>query len=266
MGGHKSTYITLTDLVGEAMANVGETIHMKEDFLRWGIKYAKRHHMDEAKEVKTRQIQLTPWKAIELPDDCVDWIQVGVQCGNMIKTFVHDHNIALDHECVDKVKQYNKDCNTFDNLEIVPDYFLPFYNATFLGEDPGKLFGNMLKDNGWGYFTENNNQGSCEIQFKTDLPSTTVIYLEYISSGFDPNEETLLHPYAADHIRAGIEYEYVRFKWRSGASKYNRAMLEEAKMYYEEEFDRFIDRIWDLSVEDIIEHLKSGYKLTPKRG
>jgi hypothetical protein len=257
--GHKDTYAILDDLVREAIDNVGETIHKYEKFFRWGISYAKRWHMDQAREVVTKEIELTDYKAIKLPKDCVDWTKIGVRCGNMIKTFINDDNIALkfdDDGCGD---EYNEDCPDINGADVTDDSLL------FINYGEGRMFGQQVKDNGLGYFTVNTAREETEIQFRTDLPSTTIIYLEYITDGFCPNKDTLLHPYAADLVRDGIEYEYLRYKWRTGSKNYNYTQVQEAQNYYDKEFNRVQDRMFELTVEDILEYSRSGYKLTPKR-
>jgi hypothetical protein len=263
--GHKDTFKTISQIVDGVCLDLGEGSHRKEQYYHWAIKHIERWNMDQAREVKTVELKLTPWKAIELPKDCIDWIAIGIQAGNVIKTFVHNRDIALLHQKdAAGVKMYNdnpKDSDyDIEASDVYTEYQWPFYNFTSYGEDPGRLFGLMVKDSGLGYFTENRNQDSCEIQFKTKIKAGTKIYVEYLSNGFCPCKETLVHPYACELIALGIHHE--RLKFDKSAP---RSVVYEAKQEYEEEFRRVVDRMWDYSIEDIIEDIRGSYKLTPKR-
>lgn len=263
--GNKKTYKTINEIVDEVCLDLGEGSHRKEQYFRWAIKHVNRWHMDQAREIKTVRIKMTPWKAIVMPEDCIDWIKVGIQDGNLIKTFVHTKDIALwNDKDANGVKIYNDD--PVDSLGSIVDcttdtsLYWPFYNYNEYGEDSGRLFGLAMKDNGFGYFTENRNAGSCELQFRTKVDAGTNIYLEYLATGFTANKECLIHPYATDLVAQGIHKERARFAIKTEGIAQYRIACEE----YDQEFERVKDRMWDYNVEELLEQIRNGQQLSPK--
>lgn len=261
MKGNKKTYRTIEEIVDGVCLDLGEGGHRKEQYFRYAIAEAERWKMDMAREVKSVQLSLTPWKSIELPSDCIDWIQIGVQDGDVIKTFVHKNDIATTFETNSNgtnienpeptsIKELN-----LDNTGLA----YPFYNYYNTWENPGKLFGLSVKDNGFGYFAENRNEDSTEIQFRSSaIDSTAKIYLMYLADGWNPTTQTLIHPYAVELITLGIHYRRLKFD-----PTVSRALSQEAKRDYQEEYNRVIDRMWDYTTEDIIEAMSAGYMLAP---
>jgi hypothetical protein len=258
--GNKKTYQTINDIVDGVCLDLGEGSNRKEQYFHWAIKHVNRWHMDQAREIKTVKLKMTQWKAIVMPDDCIDWIKVGIQDGNVIKTFVHTRDIALCNE-VDStgVKVYNEDPAAVSDIPTDSALNWTFYNYTQNGEDPGRLYGLGMKDNGFGYFTENRNSDTCEIQFRTNVDAGSNIYLEYLATGFNPCGETLIHPYATELVALGIHHE--RLKHNSNVS---RILVKEAKEEMNEEFNRVQDRMWDYNVEEILEWISNGQSMSPK--
>lgn len=264
MKGNSKTYKTLTQIVSEALMDTQESDVKKEQYMRYALKYFDEINFKKGVDIKTVSLKMKPWKAIELPNDCIDWITVGIQCGEDIKTFVKDtYSVALLHEKDESgVKKPNKPCPDYYAISDWPvwdDATVPLYNLTSSGEDPGRLFGLMVKDNGLGYLTENKNKDSCEIQFRGDIPANSNIYLQYMSSGINPCGETLVHPYFKEYIIAGIHVERLRHGSRTEAWR-----LEDAKEELNRQHILMQDYTWEWSVEDIMEILRSGYGLYPK--
>lgn len=261
--GNKATYANIKEIVDGVCMDLQEGSHRKEQYFHWAIKYVKKWKMDMAKEMKVVQLSLTPWKSIILPDDCIDWIICGVQKGNLIETFVHTKDMALINEIdTNGVKIYNETPSNpvSDALVTDPNTAIswPFTNFTPYGEDPGKLFGLQMKDNGLGYFSESRSQDRQEIQFRTDLPSTTKIYFGYLAPAIVYNMETLVHPYAVDWITAGIHYQ------RHKHGNKDKGAIKIAKDELDEEIRLLVDRLWDWNVDELLEWLRYNYKMNPK--
>lgn len=261
MKGNSQTYRPLSELIDEALLDTDKGIHLKERAARWGIKYAEEVHFDYGWDIKTVPVDLKPWKAIELPADCVDWVLFGIQCGNDIKTFINQTYLSVIYTLdEDGQKKPNENCEFF-NLEDLPTYedsLLPFHNTTTLGENPGKLFGQLVKDNGLGYYTENKNKDVNEIQFRFIVKEGQKIYLMYVTNGFHTDEETMIHPYFGEYIISGIKTEIIRHGRDKTGLKDSIDELDRQRL-------RVIDKQWDYGTEDVIEYLKSGYGLYPKK-
>lgn len=261
MKGHSSQYLTLNELANSSLHDLGESSHRREQFLHWGLDYYKKLRMDVAREVKTISLGMTPWKSVILPEDCVDWIAWGIKSGEMIKTFVNDNRIAPRSDA-----QNNEEPSapTFDNVDLSAEGVV-FYNFTEYGEDAGKLYGQLIKDNGLGYFNPNKHQGVDEIQLSASVTSGTRIYLMYLSTLFDPTRESVVHPYAQFYIRYGIHYENLKHKRRAGDRKITGDMVKEAKQELDDELCQLVERRADWNIESIIEASREAYRLTPKR-
>src|SRR5258706_50471 len=138
MKGNRQTYQTVEQIVDGVCLDLGEGMQRKEQYLHWALKEMERWKMDGAKEVKTVKLQLTAWKSIELPSDCIDWIKVGVQDGDVIKAFVNKNDIAVIQDTDgDNIPIVNEDPQS---LPIVDPTLLPipFYNFLYPGNDPGR--------------------------------------------------------------------------------------------------------------------------------
>ena len=155
MKGHRQTYRPLIEIVNDSLTDVGESMHQQFRFLRWGMKYAEQQHFDYNLDVRTVEVNLKPWKAIELPEDCVSWIAFGIKNGSDVMTFVNDRKMAMIYDEVDGEKQPNANPTYSPDLSSVPlsDLQFPFLN--YLGGNKGQIFGLRAKDNGLGYFNEN---------------------------------------------------------------------------------------------------------------
>lgn len=263
MKGNKETYRCLIEVVNDALSDVGESQHKQYQFLRWGMKYCEEQYVDFNPDIRTINVNLKPWKAIELPSDCLEWCAFGIQNGNDVMTFVNDRKMALQFtENAKGVQQPNLDPSYYPNLFALPtmsDFSFPFLNYNYVGEDRGKIFGLRVKDNGLGYFSENKNKDSNEIQFRFSCPSTVgPIYLMYLSNLWDPKEETLIHPFFAEYIVAGIKREY--YGHRPGEGQ----LLDFAEKEFDRQYLKLLDRKWEFSVESILEYIKSSWTMTPK--
>lgn len=266
MKGNAAVYRPLTEIVDEALLDNGYGIHWKERAMRFAIKYAEELFQDGwVPAFLTKEVDIKPWKAIELPEDCVDWVAVGIRNGHDVMTFVKDRTIALYHDKVDGAKQANSNPNYLDDFVTdmeLSDSVAPFINYTSnlspLGENPGRLFGLLVKDNGLGYVTENVNKDVSELQFKFNVVAGTKIYLTYETSGFSPEGETMIHPYYAEYIVEGILFKIAR------ASR-NKGDLQVASNELNRQYIRMLDKKWQWSTEDITEYLKSAYGTYPKK-
>jgi hypothetical protein len=265
MKGNTKTYRKLIEIVNDALSDYQLGQQHQFQFLRWGMKYAEELHFDHLRDIRTVRLNMQPWKAVELPSDCVDWVAVGLQYGSDIAVFANEKNIALEFDLDPTTNQQlpnSEPSYLLDESRMpeVSDAVFPFLNLSALGEDAGNKFGLMVKDNGLGYVTENTNKDVNELQFKgSNIKTDSQVYLMYISNLWDPSEETLIHPEMAEYIVAGISKEYVQRKATiSGIEK------QMTKDEFDRQYLKVLDRTWELTVADVIEYVKQSYRMTPK--
>lgn len=268
MGYTKNTYDKIDNVVKGVCTDLGEGEERYVQYLHWALEAHKDWHLDQAKEIKTIELDLTSYKAAELPDDYVDWTKIGIRCGNTILTFTHDEDMpfAKDQDG-DNVPDVDENCPNFDvtdfslvesagaGLNSFAYYYYNLLNSK--GQDYGKIYGLTAKDNYQGYFRVNKERE--EIQFRSNIINLTTIYLEYISNGYEPCGESLVHPYAAKLITLYVHW--MRKKHNKLSARWE---VQDAKTEYWQEFDRVQYRMFDLSVDDILEHWRDSYTQLPK--
>lgn len=260
MKAHSSQLVSLREIADKALGDLMESSHRKEQFLMWALDYYKRYRMDIAGEIKTVRLDMTPWKSILLPTDCVDWIFVGIPSGEMLMTFTKKSLLPRDCACDDDAPTEP----TFTNVDMAGEG-VQFYNFTEFGEDAGKLYGQLIKDNGLGYFSPNPNERVNEIQLSAKVNSGTKIVLMYLSSLFNPDVEGVVHNYAEDFVRKGIHYENLKFKRRNGNRNISALDIQLAKDELDDELCALAERkISGFNTESIIDACRQAYRLTPK--
>jgi hypothetical protein len=249
--------VTLDSIIRSALFDLGESESRYEQFRHFAIEGYRDFHFDLAAEIKTVKLSLTDWKAVTLPIDYVDWVKIGViNSAGAITLFTHDDRINIHHEDEDGYPE------AVTSTETLP---LPSTPATTTQELPlwgsgdgssGQLFGLVAKSNGVGYYKFNPQRR--EIQFAPSIKSDTEVYLEYISDGINPCEKTVVNVMAAKLIKFYIHWQRVKF-----AKSSNMAQIQMHRKDYEVEYGRVQDRLCKITVEDVLDCARDGYRLTP---
>ncbi|HDZ26202.1 hypothetical protein LCGC14_1022950 [marine sediment metagenome] len=248
---------TLDYCTRSALFDISAGMERYEQFLHWAIEGYRDFHFDLAKEIRVKEIDMLPYKAIDFPDDYVDWVKVGIRCGDIVKTFTHEENMPWIWDQKECEKQAHEVCNLSDaTLDNTAGgwYFYNTYNSR--GQDQGRLFGLGIKDNGLGYFSI--SREFKQFQFSIKVASGSKIYLEYIADGIKPCAVTVVNIYAAKLIKLYVHWMRIKFnrsspKWR----------IDQAEKYYWDEFDRVGERLLDLTYEDVLQASRDGYMLAP---
>jgi len=247
---------SLDQCIRSAIMDISAGLERYEQFKHWAIEGYRELHFDLIQEVKTVQLPLTAWKAVEWPVDFVDWAMIGVVINNNIQCFTNDERISLFREDADED-------GVIDELVApaelpvgdVPTDRLWFYNQlNSNGEYKGGAFGLTVKSNGVGYYKMNRERK--EIQFSPTVDSDTLIYLEYISDGYNPKVSTTVNMYAAKLVKLYIHW--MRLNYSVSATI---AQKEEAKRMYYVEYGKVQNRLNPITVADVLECARDGYRL-----
>jgi len=248
---------SLDQCVRSALMDIGADLSRYEQFKHFAIEGFRELHMDLLQEIKTVKLPLTAWKACEWPIDYVDWVMIGVEIDNKIQCFTNDERISLFREDADEdgvIDELVGATNSDPVGDVLTDR-LWFYNQlNSNGEYKGQMYGLTVKSNGVGYFKMNKERK--EIQFSANLDSSTLIYLEYISDGYDPKVSTVVNLYAAKLIRLYIHW--MRLVYSNSATEAQKTRAE--KMYYVE-YGKVQDRLNPVTVADVLECARDGYRL-----
>lgn len=250
-------YYTLSAAAYSCLEDIQENQSRFAHFLHLAMEGFRELNFDFTIDVRAVILPMTAAKQVEWPCDMVDWIKVGFQCGNSIKVLTKDNNTA---------KTFNKDANCFpeentacpDMAVATGDALVPFYGFyDNYGVSMDKLFGVALQYNYLGYFSE--DEYSRVFNFKDLVQGFSEVYLEYITDGIDPTGYTVIPPYAFMVVK-----NYVHWKRKLYDSKFGDGERREAERIYNNSKDDYIDRILDLTIDDIKEGLRAGYRMTPK--
>lgn len=253
-------FVTLDSIVRSYLMDISAGMERYEQGKHWAIEGYRDFKFDVSREIKTTELSLTAWKAVELPQDCIPngWVMIGVRINGFVRVFTNDNSLALYFD--DNPPDGNPDIQPFQDdvynptSNQVDQYW--FWNMNSNGEDKGQLFGLTVKDNGMGYYRYNPIRK--EIQFNPSLSSDTKIYMEYISDGYNPCEKTCVNVLAAKAIKLYCHWQRLKFSKSS-----NRAEVADAKTDYYDEFSKVNGRIHPLTIADVLEVARNGYHLTP---
>ncbi len=263
------TYSTIDEIVRTALIADGEqSLHKYPAYLLFGLEALKDFYTDHAQDVKTVQLDMSALKQVYLPLDFVDWVKVGIVCGNRIKVMGTNDNMPIltQTDNCGNLKNYdNCGCgvNDFpDDLGSFGGFYFWGYPGSFINEY-GEMIGGVYGLGGGytdvGYFRLITNQGKqAFLQFDTHV-RTTKVYVEYISNGMDPKKETLVNSLAAKAIRFYIHWQ-VECSKNSPAS--GKAQGWENQYY--NELTRVVKRTWNFTPRDILELTRQHYGQAPK--
>lgn len=245
--------------------------HMYFQYTSWAISGYREAQFDIAQEVKTVMLNMNPLRVVQLPNDCIDWVKVGIKVGERVFA------IGLN----DDMAKYNASdgCgNLIPNTPQIPldtqprgintnayiPAFLVFNN--FGGES---LQGEVNPQLGvqWGggsvgigmtpFFDVEGKYPNLRMRFSSEMLTQTQVYLEYISDGMEPCGETFVNPYMYEYLRA-----YTHFRRTQG----NDNIALGLKGYWQTEMERQRKiasmRINSISPTDLINSSRKGFKLT----
>lgn len=248
---------TIDNIVKEFLFESGETtLHKYSRYLSYALSEARDWHFDCAQEVKTLSLPIDAINQVDLPRDYVDWVKVGIQCGDKIKILHLNEHMAMVNQTdkcgVIPFDKCNCDANNLPaNYEQMGAF--PLYGYSNNGHT-GMIYGY-----GSGYLSKQYFQiykDKQKIQLSADI-SKDLLYLEYISTGFSPCEATVINPYAKEVIKAAIDFKRL---WHSKDSRYG-----DAKMMLEEKRLQARHRIFAITKEDILQ-ISRKYAIQAPKG
>lgn len=250
----KPAYVPLSEIVWSALMDIGESEARFEQFLHWAIKSYKELNTEGHFGVRHIELTMTDYKAVCLPDDCIDWTLLGVQQGTEIRAFTkrtyQPLNFQVLHERGELLPAMNSETSESGY------YFYGSYNLK--GEHPGQHFGLKIKNNSAGYFREDEEERV--IYFNPNaLIRDCRIYLEYISDCSDYSGVIMVHTNAAPVIEAYIHWKDAHFS--SNPNKQRLAPMR--KEVFDDEYGKYVAKTSDWSIEDIEEILFDAYSLSP---
>jgi hypothetical protein len=207
--GEQPGYKSLKDIVKRTLAEAGETSMTKYAlFKSYGIDFLRDYYtmIGGTQNVITRELPVDNLKRVELPDDYINYVKIGIRKGDHVMTFLRDEELSLYTDISDcGVNQPNRNSNPLPEEFYGNGYFGPWLFTNYVnsyGEHTGGLYGygNGKIKNG---FTIDN--GSIQLTSNIDAE---VIYLEYVSSTMIYGEETYLPISAEEACKSYIRWKF----------------------------------------------------------
>src|SRR5690348_4653368 len=93
--GNVRGFVSIDEIVKSYLMDIGAGMERYEQGKHWVLEAYRSYNFDMDTIVKTVTLSLTPWKAIILPDDYIDYVMVGVEFDKQIRLFTNDRRISL---------------------------------------------------------------------------------------------------------------------------------------------------------------------------
>lgn len=173
-------------------------------FLEMGLWHLRELKLSTWQDVKTVLLEVTSRKTVILPDSFMDWVVVAVPVGQYAVTLGVNSKLKLSSRSdSDAVVAGLLSQNMPRGLDFsaYDGYRLHNFNGSSV-QCVGEGL-NITK----GTFRYIDHGTSKELLLDYDF-SQTHVYLEYITDGFEPCGETILHPYFCDYVKKGMEFSW----------------------------------------------------------
>lgn len=249
-------FITLSECADKACTAIEDYEQkLKLRFLDFGFDYLDKLKIVNSNEVKTVLLPMNNIHFVPFPRDFIRFTKIGTIEGGKVRLFTVNDRIALHHkfECgnyIDNPPLSNPNLDSVDNIPY------QFYNYTNSYGVRKPIFGYGLGvDNNRDVRVDYENRG---LQFSPNVDSQE-IYLEYISSGFTPNEDTFIPVIAQRACRDYMLRQHYNFK---GDVKNFQLMDAE----YTIERRNITKAFRGLSVQDVVQYSMRAFKQSIKTG
>ena len=209
-------YTTLKEVVLSAIAGMGRKGNMQYyyPFLQYAIRGYKKLNLFHLPMVKTAYLTLSDIRTVQLPDDYLSFVAIGIPYKGLLRTFTKEHKL---------ISPDSEDCGEQELSSTAGE--------TTVKGDSGSLTGYGLAG------------GVNEYYYKMDLPNNRIIIngdpnraitLVYVSTGISMSEKTFIPKIAEDALIAFIHWQRVQ---------YDDEMPMATKKDYEKQFNQEVEGI-----------------------
>lgn len=248
-------YTDVDSIVRAALAEKGyRTLHRYVLYLHFALEGLYRAKRDGAfKSIKKVKLKVSSRNSISWPKDMLEYGRVGVPVGNRVLTFIPDNTISLSQE----------DHANDNNFSVVQGFPLSagLFDSMFdfLTWTNVYLSNNAMVGSGAGSFISKRfrvNQSQREFQLDSGIGARH-IYLEYLSSGNEPNCQTVFSHHVGLQLKEFIHYREARFKLGAGSPE-----TKASEQDYLNELDESLAAQSDVTMNGILSALSISTRNT----
>lgn len=256
-------FITLDTIVRSALLDCGYSMHWYLQFLHYGQNVLRELSFDDIHAIRSVLMNVNTYGAVDLPDDYVDKIRIGVRYGQFVRPLLEDGtmNRLKDYDSTGNVIRYSDDANIYPNgiNNINYGFSTPLFwrlNTTNeYGENIGRLFG-------FGQGTELDTYSIIrernQIQFNENMGYTQIV-LDYISDGMSSDACAAVDVYAIQTIKT-----YIKWQRKEHSRSYSMGEREMEKQQYYTERKKLRSRKNPLTIEQLKRIMNRNYMAAPK--
>ncbi len=244
-------WTTLDKIVCSLLLRRGYPVHFYFQFMKLASDCIRELNFSTLAIINTKKLLVGPLGSVELPQDYVDYVKIGIPNGQYVRPLA-------SRDGINRLNNYDDNGNKtlYDHVESnqVGGWIGYWYNNVINsnGENIGRQYGRgagerkdtfkVLKERG-------------EIQFDEDL-GVEYIILEYISDGQNVDNATKIDPQAQATIEA-----YVLWQMKEASRAYGLQERQLAKQEYTEQWRQLRARLADWTITDILRIVRSAYSI-----
>lgn len=229
-------YVTVDEIIRSLLSQEGKnTPHDYVRYLDIANRGMKELTFDILGATKVALLQVSSTMRIDLPDDYVDYVYVGVIGSDNLA-----HTLGADTK-------------------------IPASGGVAGDAEEGLLSGTLGSQFGMGGGQNSNGYYKPQIDFDnwqmivSSMSVGEYVYLEYISDGRASNGSTVIHPYAEEALRSYIFWKSIQRR-RSAA----QSAIYSARSEYFNEKRLAKKRLCAFTKEEALKQIRTGFKQSPK--
>jgi hypothetical protein len=247
-------YYKLSSIVDDYADDIGVP-RLWHKLLKWAIRGIEEINLDVTQQPKTCLLPVTSRKTVILPSGFVDWTKVAAKQGQYAITLGTNDSLTRSPRTPGSSEAVHLLSHHIPNGTDLTNYS-GYYFVNYSGESIFSIgYGIPSK----GYFKVHDN-GTCkELLMDYDFGCSKV-YLEYITDGFDPCGETIVHPYLKNYVLEYMNYQYERFN----NPKRTQASLANAEISLELAKRTVRARHLGLTPKDLLNSTRKHFRLSTK--
>jgi hypothetical protein len=188
------SYTTIREIVSESFISEGDFTAkgymQRASIVIRGIRHLQLHTL---KQIKTVMLPISAINTVDMPEDYIKYIRVGLNADERVYTLTYNPNIVLLNETLCGADDRDITASN-DNVLVLP------YNSTpFNGNTYGLSGGYNC------YFREDKEHG--RLVLEGEMPADADILLEYLSSGISISEDTQIPIIAYEALLAWLYWK-----------------------------------------------------------